>query len=383
MHVILCGTGMVRLPPRHGGAVESHVQDIHRVLSEHAVPVTLVSDIRRGPGAPEGPVAPVGSPIDRFPLSPAASAAAHLLGGFLTGTAASRVLSRLPMGEEPLLHLHEEISAAYLSQTRPGVRKVFTLHNPPPSMAGGRLGPIERALRGVGAGVTRRWVARHADRVLAPTNPVAERLVAEWGLEPERVGVLRLPVDTTRYVPGRPEAGRTDLLYVGRLDNRKNVASLLRMMPGLEPEIRLTLVGDGPLREPIRRVIQRNGWGRRVRLLVAAPIERLVELYRSSSVFVFPSTLESCGRVIVEAASCGLPVVLPELPIYQDFIDQGFAATYPDAGGEGLRETVEALHQESRWRLRLGRRARASAIAHHSYPVFGRRLLDEYARVAA
>jgi glycosyltransferase involved in cell wall biosynthesis len=381
MRVVLTGTGMVQLPPRSGGAVETYVADLFRVLRVRGIPTTLVSDVRPGE-RPDPTVVRVGSPVDRFPLSPVASSLAHLVGGYLTGRAAWRYLRRQPADDPAILHMHEEVSAALLSHVGRRMPRVFTLHNPPPELGGARLPATERGVRSIGTALTRRFVTRHADLVLGTTSAVRELLVSRWGLPEERVGLLPLPIDTTRYVPGPPSDGRTELLYVGRLDARKNVSALLKMMVGLDPAIRLTIVGDGPMREVVARATQRDGWRHRVRLKVSVAFEELLALYRSSSVFVFPSSLETCGRVIVEAAACGLPVVLPESPIYQDFIDQGFAVPYSDGSRDGLREAVEVLHAEQRWRRSLGRRARASAVARHSYPVFGAGLLHEYSRVA-
>jgi glycosyltransferase involved in cell wall biosynthesis len=373
---------MVRIPPRRGGAIESHVHDLYQILTERGVPVTLVSDTRAGSPLDGAFTVPVGSPIDRFPLTPAPSSAAHLVGGYLTARACARFLERDPDRESILLHMHEEVSATLLARTWPEIPKVFTIHNPP-LVGSPRLGHVECALRRVGSAVTRRFVTRHADLVIAPNAALQEYLIDQWGLPADRVGLLPLPIDTSRYLPGRPENGHTELLYVGRLEVRKNVADLLRLMEGLTPEIHLTLVGDGPLRDPIRRAIERRQWQDRVRLFARVGPEWLLHLYRTSTAFVFPSGLESFGRVIVEAAACGLPVVLPELPVYQDFIDSGFAIPYSATDVPELREAVERLHLEDRWRQELGRRARQYVLLHNSYPVFARRLLGLYGQVAA
>lgn len=382
MRVVLAGTGMVRVPPERGGAIESHLVDLYRVLRARGQPVTLVSDVRDARGFEPGEVVPASSPVDRFPLRPVASAAAHAVGGLLVARACGRFLDRMPRDSPVLLHLHEEVSAALLARTHPRVRKVFTLHNPPGGLGRSATGVTERTLRAAGSLLTRKFVVRRVDLVLVATTTLRDHLVEEWDLPPERVGVLPLAVDTNRYTPGASEPGPTELLYVGRLDARKNVASLLEMMDGLDPEIHLTMVGDGPLRGAVRRAIDRNGWQARVELLPRLTADRLVEVYRRSTIFVFPSRLETYGRVIVEAAACGLPVVLPELPIYRDFIDRGFTVPFPEQETGGLRDAVEGLHAEERRRRLLSRRARRFALENNSLPVFGSRLLREYGRVA-
>jgi glycosyltransferase involved in cell wall biosynthesis len=377
--VVLAGTGMVRIPPVRGGAIEAHLLDLYTILQEQQFPVTLISDVRPGFNPGGGTVVPVGSPVDQFPLAPFASSLAHLVGGYLTARACIRYLDRHPSDGPFVLHLNEEISASLITHAA-RFPVVFTVHNPPVEPGIAPLGPLERALRSVGSALTRRFVARHASLVIVPNPALRERLIIEWGLEEDRVVMLPLPIDTRLYAPGHRSRECSDLLYVGRLDGRKNVLELVRLMERLDSGVRLTLVGDGPLRDSLNRVVRRRNWAQRVRLLPRVGLHRLVQLYRSSSAFVFPSRLESFGRAILEAAACGLPVVLPKLPVYRDFIEHGFTVPYTNVAGDRLQDAVERLRSEDGWRQVLGRRAREYVVRNNSYPVFANRLIGTYLR---
>lgn len=104
------------------------------------------------------------------------------------------------------------------------------------------------------------------------------------------------------------------ILYVGALQPRKNVIGLLKAYEQLEKEgvsdVGLVLVSgggwkQGPIVECINALAKKN----QVRLLRKVSEEDLAYLYRMSSVFVLPSFSEGFGMPILEAMSCGAPVI--------------------------------------------------------------------------
>ncbi|HEX6446030.1 MAG TPA: glycosyltransferase [Streptosporangiales bacterium] len=131
------------------------------------------------------------------------------------------------------------------------------------------------------------------------------------------VRLWRRGVDLELFHPGRRtrptgeiRAGqRVSALYVGRLGQEK---SIHRLTPLVEPagRVDLTLVGDGPDRE---RLAQR---------FASAPVTfagtlhgpALAEAYANADLFVFPSTTETLGLVLLEALASGLPVVTADTP---------------------------------------------------------------------
>lgn len=107
--------------------------------------------------------------------------------------------------------------------------------------------------------------------------------------------------------------GDLTLLSVGRLDAEKNSLLLADVMAGLAAGARswrLLVCGDGPLQEPLRRRIAELGLQERVELLGYVSLDGgLLELYRSSSVFLHVSLTEGFPQVLVEAFASALPVV--------------------------------------------------------------------------
>ena len=116
--------------------------------------------------------------------------------------------------------------------------------------------------------------------------------------------VFRLPDD------GRDQSWSGRLLYVGRLDPRKGVDSLLRALASLE-DTTLSLVGRGsdPEMERLAALVAELGIADRVRFSVADRAD-LPAVYAGADVCVFPSEWEEpFGLVPLEAMSCGTPVI--------------------------------------------------------------------------
>jgi glycosyltransferase involved in cell wall biosynthesis len=391
LELVLVSTGMVSIPPVNGGAVEAYVADLARIFSRRAgVHVSVISN-HRYPGSaaidPGTRWVPTHSPIDSFPLRPAPSALAHVIGGSISALVTRRHIQRLPADRHVVVHLNEEISAMAFAPLGRRVGRVFTIHNPPPSTGDRGYGGLEYAIRYANARATWRFALRKMDAVIALTPWIRRFLVEEWSLESPRVHVLPLPVDvglfrppevTIELSPSGPPPWK--LLFVGRLEPRKNVLTAVDALSFLPPETRLTVVGDGPLASATLLRARQLGIERRVSVVQRVPMSGLVELYRSSTALLHPSLLEAYPRVVVEAAACGLPTVLPDSPMYSDFLVGGAASSYdPHQGARGLAEAVTSLLSDPICRAAARSSARSFALRNNSYAAFADGLAQVYA----
>jgi glycosyltransferase involved in cell wall biosynthesis len=145
-----------------------------------------------------------------------------------------------------------------------------------------------------------RWFYGQLDRVAAPTESVKRELAAN-GLDAARLRVVGRGVDTARFHPGYRDAawraqhgqGRSlVLLYVGRLSREKNLQVLAeafqRLMP-TRPDVALVLVGDGPFRGELERMLH----GTPATFTGVLAGEALARAYASSDLFVFPSKTDT------------------------------------------------------------------------------------------
>jgi len=146
--------------------------------------------------------------------------------------------------------------------------------------------------------------------VLSP-SPAADRSLVGLGIAPERVRRWERGVDLDRFDPAKaaPEQypGEIKVLYVGRMTREKGVdllaESFLRARR-TDPRLHLLLAGGGPEEAELR-----DRLGEHATFLGWLGGEDLARAYASADVFLFASSTDTYGQVIIEAAASGLPVV--------------------------------------------------------------------------
>jgi glycosyltransferase involved in cell wall biosynthesis len=102
------------------------------------------------------------------------------------------------------------------------------------------------------------------------------------------------------------------LLFIGRLEPRKAPALAIHLLKLLEdhfPNLTLTIVGEGPLQDDLKKLTSELGLNGRVRFLSRVPKEHIPKLMRAHSALIFPSVRDTSGNVVLEAMANGLPVV--------------------------------------------------------------------------
>jgi glycosyltransferase involved in cell wall biosynthesis/predicted metal-dependent phosphoesterase TrpH len=146
--------------------------------------------------------------------------------------------------------------------------------------------------------------------VLSP-SPAADASLLALGIEASRIGRWERGVDTDRFDPAKADRdaypGEIKVLYAGRLTREKGVdllaESFLRAREA-DPRLHLLLAGGGPEEGELRARL-----GEHASFLGWLDGEELACAYASADVFLFASSTDTYGQVILEAAASGLPVV--------------------------------------------------------------------------
>ena len=114
----------------------------------------------------------------------------------------------------------------------------------------------------------------------------------------------RSQVRTTYQLPERY------ILNVGSIEARKNILQAVQALPLLPDDIALVIVGrHTSYTDQVLQYVREHRLEQRVRVLHGVPDEHLPVLYAMAEAFVYPSVYEGFGIPIIEAISCGLPVV--------------------------------------------------------------------------
>jgi glycosyltransferase involved in cell wall biosynthesis len=173
---------------------------------------------------------------------------------------------------------------------------------------------------------------------------------------------------------------RPFLLYVGSLDARKNVQTLVEAVRTSEPPLPAPLLVCGPVEG--RSPSPLAGGDGRVRHLGFVDPERLAGLYRSAAALALPSLYEGFGLPVLEAMVVGTPVVASGIPSLREVA--GRAALYVDRPLDvtAWRDALRRICDDPALRESLASRGLLEA-ERHSWREVGRRFRDLLLRVAS
>jgi glycosyltransferase involved in cell wall biosynthesis len=216
------------------------------------------------------------------------------------------------------------------------------------------------------------WLARfHGGAALTLTPSEAARADLR-ALGPQQVALWGRGIDTVAFHPRHRSASlrarlaqgaETLLLHVGRLAPEKDVGVLLEAFRLLaercpQGQVRLLVAGDGPARAALERQA-----GAQVTFLGAVDRARdLPALYASCDAFVYASTTETLGLVVLEAMASGVPVVAVPTGGVADHLRDGVnGVAYPAGDAAACAVAMQRLASDAPLRARLAAGARADA----------------------
>ncbi len=147
------------------------------------------------------------------------------------------------------------------------------------------------------------------------------------------------------------------LLYIGRLSAEKQIERIRPVLEAL-PDARLALVGDGPHRQQLERLFE----GTATTFVGYLAGEELASAYASGDAFVFPSSTETLGLVLLEAMAAGCPVVGANRGGIPDIVSDGEnGCLYDPDDPTSLIRAVERLLGDPATRSQLRQAARQEA----------------------
>lgn len=202
-----------------------------------------------------------------------------------------------------------------------------------------------------------RWFHNSGLRTYCPSNAIREEL-SDRGFHNTRI--WGRGVDMSRFSPTRrSDAMRTRfgagpdtvvVAYVGRIAAEKGLAVAAAAMRRLEnePSLRFVVVGEGPFEKRLRELAPADTvfTGR----LAGA---ELSEAYASADIFVFPSTTDTFGQVLLEAMASGLPVVAADAGPTREVLGDGAGVLVPPGDDDALAAEVRRLAANPAERARM------------------------------
>lgn len=304
------------------GGIETHVNEAGRRLVEAGHHVTVLTTDRTG----RRPIAELrdGIEIQRVPAWPRQR-------DYYLAPGLWRAMMRSDCDVVHVQGYHTFVPPlAMLAAIRKRVPFVITFHS------GGHSSPWRNRIRALQSALLAPLV-RRAARWIAVSRYEADRFSQEMGLP--RDGMRIVPNGAGLVLDGSPaEASTTEPLIVsiGRLERYKGHHRAIEAMPALRarmPGAKLRILGEGPYREELERLVARLGLGDCVEIGAVPPAERsrLAGILRSASVVTLLSDYEAHPVAVMEALALGCPVLVTDCSGFMEMAERGLVRAVPVA----------------------------------------------------
>jgi glycosyltransferase involved in cell wall biosynthesis len=163
------------------------------------------------------------------------------------------------------------------------------------------------------------WFYNQMDLIFVPSRSTAQEL-QEKGVSGDKMRIFQRGVDLQLFHPAKRDGFLESefqvreglrLLYVGRVSKEKNLEILVRVFKSLiqnHSGVHLVVVGNGPYLEEMQQQLA----GTPCTFTGYLQGEALAAAYASCDLFLFPSTTDTFGNVVLEAQASGLPVIVTD-----------------------------------------------------------------------
>lgn len=238
-----------------------------------------------------------------------------------------------------------------------------------------------------------KYVLDKADEVIVPTNKVMGALKS-YGVKREIVEIptgihlekFKREINCNEKEKIKKKLGILEkdkiLVTIGRLGREKNIDELINLMKPLSKEernIKLLIVGDGPVRQELEAHTKSLELEGVVIFTGMVPQEEVHKYYHLGDIFISASTSETQGLTYIEAMASGLPLICRKDECLIDVVDEGINGFIFENEREFINK-VESLLDDDNKLKRFKKNAILKA-QNFSVEEFGRKVEELYIKV--
>ncbi len=174
--------------------------------------------------------------------------------------------------------------------------------------------------------------SQKADIILTVSQTSRQQIIKRLQINPDKVKVVYNCVDDIFFSSPIVKTPQPYLLYVGGVDYRKNIPTIIRVFHQLKKESltrKLIMVSADMFSQrnsetiEIRRLIKKLGLTTSIQLLSHLSDSQLLKVYQHAQLLIFPTLSEGFGYPIVEAMASGCPVLTSDIPVCHEIAGDG------------------------------------------------------------
>jgi len=223
-------------------------------------------------------------------------------------------------------HSYHAFPALYAARAKSKSKFIFTPH------FHGSGHSLLRSLLHIPYKIFGRTIFTKADIVVCVSNYEKSLVMKHFKVDEEKIVVIPNGVDLGEF-RGLKKAKKNckTILCISRLEKYKGIQYIIKVLPRLESDVALEIIGKGPYKENLVKLAEKLNVSNRVKFFQELPRSELLRKYTNADVFVLLSKHEAYGLSVAEALCAGTPCIVANTSALAEWVDgeNCFGIDYP------------------------------------------------------
>jgi glycosyltransferase involved in cell wall biosynthesis len=215
-------------------------------------------------------------------------------------------------------------------------------------------------------------IIQSSDIITTVSESIAQEL-KEYDINPDEITVINNGVNETFFYPLKKEPNEENkyIMYVGRIDLEKGLFDLVecgKQISNKRSDLSFIIAGTGKDLKKLKNKIKKENLQDMFKFLGQVDKDKLLKLYQNATLFVFPSYHEGLPGVLLEAMSCGLPIIATDVRGNRDLIShEENGILIPIQDSKKMAEKINILLENKKLREQLGKNARKTIVEKYTW----------------
>ena len=201
------------------------------------------------------------------------------------------------------------------------------------------------------------------DVIISPAKTIMRQLLIHN--HKGKIVVVSNGIDTNKFKAKVRAKTNLKILYVGRLSHEKNVDMVIKAFAKVVrtiPNAKMEIVGDGPVLKSLKNLVDKLKLSNQIVFHGSIDREKLVNYYKRCDVFATGSAMEVQPLTLLEAMSCGLPVVgVKRAGVAEMVINNVNGYLVSPSNSNAMSTKIVKILSDNKLRLKLGKNSRKTA----------------------
>jgi glycosyltransferase involved in cell wall biosynthesis len=191
---------------------------------------------------------------------------------------------------------------------------------------------------------------KSADAIMVSSKTDIDYIIKKYKINPKKIYYIPNYIDTELFKPMKIEK-ENRICCVAKLEKQKNLENLMAAAKGLD--VKLLIIGNGSLNNQLRKNIPDN-----VEIIERIPNEKLPKEINKGELFILASLYEGCPKALLEAMSCGAPVVATNVSGIKEIIKHKENGYLCDPSIESIKSAIKLVLADEELQKRISSNAR-------------------------